>query len=557
MTEPIYGIDLGTTYSCVSGFDENGKNIVYASAEGDNTTPSVVLFDGQTARVGAAAKNEAVVSPDKTVMCVKRSIGTNRTFRPGTRHEFRSETISALILRKLMKDAWDEHGVNVRRAIITCPAYFGINEREATKRAGELAGLDVVAIINEPSAAAFAYGVANPSAEKYVLVYDLGGGTFDATVIRITNSEIEVKSTGGDSHLGGVDWDEKIMDSFIDSLAAQYHLDVSEIRNDAEFMADLRQKAEQNKRRLTDNERVRLSSRYKGHQHTMEMTRSEFEAKTASLLQQALTHCSLVVENAGLTPSALDDVLLVGGSSIMPQVMAAVKKWYGRDPKMFNPNEAVARGAALYAQQMAIKEVVENDTGLALFEDNNDVMTLSGVADQLSSRAQSEIFTLTGGAPLDKKRLIKITNVCSKSFGNRTLDGELLRTQNIRKLIVSNLIIRNTPLPVSVTREFFTVDEGQTGVEFITMENDAIERVADPEDAVEIGRATMDGLPPNRPAERPLKIQYSLNEQGLLEIIFTDVETGRTVRTSLQTTHVISDEEMREARRVIDSYTIE
>lgn len=556
MAEPIYGIDLGTTYSCVSGFDENGKNVVFASAEGDNTTPSVVLFDGQCARVGAAAKNEAVVSPEKTIMCVKRSIGTNRKFRPGTRHEFRAETVSALILRKLMKDAWDEHGVNVRRAIITCPAYFGINEREATKRAGELAGLEVVSIINEPSAAAFAYGVANPTSEKNVLVYDLGGGTFDATVIHISSSEIEVKATGGDSHLGGVDWDEKIMDAFIDSLAAQFHLDVAEIRQDPEFMADLRQKAEQNKRRLTDNDRVRISGRYKGRQHTMDMTRGEFEAKTASLLQQTIAHCGLVVESAGLSSSTLDDVLLVGGSSIMPQVMDAVKKWYGRDPKMFNPNEAVARGAALYAQQMAIKEIVEKDTGLALFDDNDDVMTLSGVAGQLSSRAQGEILTLTGGASLDKKRLIKITNVCSKSFGNKTLDGDLLR-QNKRKYIVSNLIIRNTPLPVTVTKEFWTVDEGQTGVEFVTMENDATVSITDPEDAVEIGRATMDGLPPNRPAERPLKVQYTLNEQGLLQIVFTDVETKRTVRTSLQTTHVISDDEMYEARRVIDSYTIE
>ena len=555
MTEQIFGIDLGTTYSCVSGFDENGKNIVFTNQFGDATTPSVLVFKKGSVAIGNDAKNEAAISPKNTIMCVKRSIGTDRTFQPGTRDVFRSETVSAFILKKLVKDVKDEHGVDVRRAVITCPAYFGINEREATKRAGELAGLDVVSIINEPSAAAFYYGIDKnaPGQEKNVLVYDLGGGTFDVTVIRITDTEVEVLSTGGDAHLGGVDWDEAIAQHFIDKLASQYRLDAEDIKADPEFMMDLLQKAEVAKRMLTQSEKTSSSFSYHDNRCTVQLSRDEFEAITGSMIDQTIALCDNVVSESGIAKSSISEVLLVGGSSRMPQVSRAVEGWFGRAPKLCNPDEAVARGAALYEQQTAIKEIVEQDTGLSLFDEDGDTLTLSGVAGTLSSSAKNDILTLTG-TTIEKKKLLMITNVCSKSFGEECIDNA--DPEKKRKIVI-NIIKKNSKLPITKEDTFNTIVDNQTSVRFFPVENESMNHQVDPEDCVVLGEFNLTGLPPGRPKGRPLKAQFTLNEQGLLKVLYTDVETGLKINGELQTTHVISDDEMRVARKQLSSYVVE
>lgn len=559
MIEQIYGIDLGTTYSCVSGFDENGKNIVFVNKDNEYTTPSVLVFDERSRQVsvGIAAKNESIISPSRTVMCVKRNMGTNRRFQPETKDEFRAETLSAFILKKLIKDVKDEYKIDVRRAVITCPAYFGVNEREATKRAGELAGLDVVSIINEPSAAAFYYGIEKngDGGTKNVLVYDLGGGTFDVTVIRISEQSLEVLATGGDSRLGGVDWDDAIAQYFVDRLSEECRLDADVLKADEAFMTELRQKAEHAKKLLSQSEKSRESVDYRGNRCIVEMSRSEFESITNSLLEQTTMLCESVVSESGVSKESIAEVLLVGGSSRMPQVARAVGQWFGRPPKLCNPDEAVARGAALYAQQMAIKEIIVEDTGLALPEDGDDAIFLDMAKDELSASAKQDILTLTGTA-VENKRLIAISNVCSKSFGNLCRDREYFERTGCVRQIVVNIIKKNSRLPISVEESFCTIEDGQTSVKFTPMENEQTDNDVAPEDCVQMGEFWLRGLPPNRPKDRPLKVRYSLDAQGLLDIVYTDVETGMTATAQLQTTYVISDEEMKVARKQLAAYTI-
>lgn len=549
MAEAIFGIDLGTTFSCIAGFDENGKEMVFLNEDNNTFTPSVVWFDGKSIVVGAEAKRMAAIRPEAVVSWVKRYMGTNKMFPIPGNLSLRSETVSSLVLRKLIKDVSSKYGIEVKKAVITCPAYFGNNEREATKKAGEMAGLDVVGIINEPTAAAFAYGMDKAEGERTVLVYDLGGGTFDVTIMRISKNEIRVVATGGDPRLGGVDWDRKLAELLAERVAEETREDYDDILEDAAFMAELQNEAEAAKIALTKMSSHRVSIRRKGVSMTTDVTRKDFEAVTESLIKRTIDYVNDTLSDAGKKTGkaiALDTVLLVGGSSYMPQVAAIVQSRFPDvEVKKFKPTEAVARGAAFYGRQMAIREIVKEDTGLDIFSEGCD----SGL--ELSGDAEDEILSL-GGQPFDPAKVIRPINVCSKSYGSICLSTA---DEEQREIIV-NIIKRNSELPASASADFTTLADGQTGVKCGTYENDSNERVVELDQARELFVGTMTGLPPNRPKGRPLRDTYNLDEFGILKVTCTDLESGQVFDYVVETTNVITDKQLMEEKRKISGLTL-
>lgn len=549
MAEAIFGIDLGTTFSCIAGFDENGKEMVFLNEDNNTFTPSVVWFDGKSVVVGAEAKRMAAIRPEAVVSWVKRYMGTSKMFPIPGNLSLRSETVSSLVLRKLIKDVSSKYGIEVKKAVITCPAYFGNNEREATRKAGEMAGLDVVGIINEPTAAAFAYGMDKAEGERTVLVYDLGGGTFDVTVMRISKNEIRVVATGGDPRLGGVDWDRKLAELLAERVAEETQEDYDDILDDTAFMAELQNEAEAAKIALTKLSSHRVAIRRKGVSVTTDVTREEFEAITENLLKRTIDYVNETLSDAGKKTGkaiALDTVLLVGGSSYMPQVASIVQSRFPDvEVKKFKPTEAVARGAAFYGRQMVIREIVEKDTGLDIFSGECD----SGL--QLSGEAEDEIMAL-GGQTFDPSKVIRPINVCSKSYGSICSmedNGEL------REVIV-NVIKRNSELPASANADFTTLADGQTGVKCGTYENDSNERIVELDQARELFTGAMTGLPPNRPKGRPLRDTYKLDEFGILKVTCTDLESGQIFDYVVETTNVITDKQIMEEKRKISGLTL-
>lgn len=342
----VFGIDLGTTYSCIAYIDENGKPVVLKNAEGDLTTPSAVFFETQTdVTVGSAAKESAKMYPEQVVTFIKRSIGQSGFSLNLNGIDMKPEEISSYILKKVVKDAEDTLRMEgklgddeqIRDVVITCPAYFGVTERDATKAAGVIAGLNVLAIINEPTAAAITYGVTDDSQNKTVLVYDLGGGTFDITMINIKPGEIRVICTGGDHNLGGKDWDDRVLMY----LAEQYQSETGtpdNILEDAETLQELSLAAERAKKLLSAKEKAPVAVNYMGERVRVELTREKFDELTEDLLTRTIDLTREMFKEAekkGFTQNDVSEILLVGGSSKMPQVMSRVKSAFGIETKMF------------------------------------------------------------------------------------------------------------------------------------------------------------------------------------------------------------------------------
>ena len=337
----VFGIDLGTTYSCIAYMDEYGKPVVLKNSDGDHTTPSVVMVESaDNVVVGMEAKRSIEVDPDRTVQFIKRKMGKENDKVTLAGITYSAPEISAYILKKLVKDANDEliqtgvilEGQEVRDVVITCPAYFGMNERQATKTAGELAGLNVLNIINEPTAAAISYGAAGSAKHETVLVYDLGGGTFDITVMDINGSDISVVCTGGDDTLGGKDWDETLMDYVTERYEEENGEDLSE---DPDAVAALYVDVETWKKSLTAREKVNISVNGSGGRFREELTRERYEELTHDLLSRTKNLLDEVLKNAaqkGCPQEKIDKILLVGGSSRMPQVAKMIEADYHITP---------------------------------------------------------------------------------------------------------------------------------------------------------------------------------------------------------------------------------
>lgn len=525
----FFGIDLGTTYSCVSYIDESGKPVILKNAEGELTTASVVFFETENnIVVGEYAKESTLLYPDQVVSYVKSSMGVPDASWNIYGIERTPEEISSYILKKLVNDAnsllraenklKDEE--NIKDVVITCPAYFGIAEREATKKAGEIAGLNILGIINEPTAAAITYGITDAVEEQVVLVYDLGGGTFDVTLIDISPQQIKVICTGGDHTLGGKLWDERIIHYIAEEFARQTGSD-EDILDDPLTYQELLLASERAKRMLTAREKAPIALNHKGDRIRVELTRDQFEASTADLIERTILLTRQIMEEAikkGYDPTEISEILLVGGSARMPQVKSRVEKAFEAPIKIYDPDESVAKGAVLYAaRQNFFNSLIER----AAFFSGEDAKELrehfdSHKIDIEEIANKAAVFVEDTG--------VDIINVTSRSFG--TIAYGKGKNESERCEVLYNLILKNTELPIKESREFFTIVPNQRTVSIKVLESLSTDRLSEPKEGTIIGETVLE-LPEGLPAGSPLEIEFKLNEAGLLELgAFEKVHLG-------------------------------
>ncbi|WP_286077888.1 Hsp70 family protein [Thomasclavelia cocleata] len=557
-TGKVFGIDLGTTYSCIAYIDENNKPVVVKNSEGELTTPSVVYFESrEDITVGESAKESSKMYPDEVVSFIKRSMGKPNSNLKINGVEMSPAEISSYILKKVVNDAVDNLKIEgklkdnetIKDVVITCPAYFGINERTATQTAGELAGLNVLQIINEPTAAAITYGVADDSVEKTVLVYDLGGGTFDITMIHIKPGEIKVICTGGDHNLGGKDWDDKILIYLDDEFGKQTGKKES-VLDDPETLQELVLSTEKAKKLLTSKEKAPISINYMGERVRIELTREKFDSLTNDLLERTISLTEDIFKEAskkGYDKSSVSEILLVGGSSKMPQVTKRVKEAFGIPTRMFDPDESVAKGAALYADRkneynILLDEIAEK-TGKTKEEIKIELDTSKSSINDLAEEANIDIS--------EKKYLgaaddIKISNVSSRSFGTVAYNQK-------RELRLFNLIMKNDTLPKEATDTFFPSRGAQKNVNIQVLENLSSDKSIDPSLGQEVGAVKLD-LPLGMDDKTPIEITFRLNEEGLLELKAVERKNNTFIEAKFETKEGLNEEEMSDAmQRVEDS----
>lgn len=530
------GIDLGTTYSCIAHVDEHGKPVVLPNFDSNRITPSVVYFESDASIiVGEEAKANMKIAAEHTVAFVKRDMGNEHFLFEYEGVSYRPEEISSFILKKVIQDAQSYLGEDITDVVITCPAYFGVNEREATRKAGEIAGLNVRSIINEPTAAAIAYGMAQEE-EKVILVYDLGGGTFDITMIEVKAEAIKVIVTGGDHNLGGKNWDDSIVSFLADSF--QQETGTEDILDDVETLNALMLAAENAKKSLTQRPKTTVLVQHEGEKAKVELTREKLEEITAPLLERtvALTHDMLQeAEKKGYTQ--FDELILVGGSCKMPMIADRLQRDFSQEPKLMDPDEAVAKGAALYGYKMAINDELvrriadqQGGTEEEVSLDTVDAQTLDDVAKEV---AQDHGLRL--GA-VQQATQQKIINVTSKSFGVVAVDSG----SDEEKLF--NLILRNDEVPITRQQQFATYEDHQATARLRIMASEVSVQTLDPADGLEIGDATLK-IPDNMPAGHPIEVTYTISEQGTLKVTAVELKDRLSVEVTLETNSIISEEE--------------
>ncbi|MDP9310399.1 MAG: Hsp70 family protein [Chloroflexota bacterium] len=481
------GIDLGTTYSAVAIMNDHGQAEIVPNAESDRLTPSAVFFDDDTIVVGQIAKDAAATNPDQVVMFVKRQMGSQHWYFSYDQQRHSPSDVSAMIINKLKKDAEQALGRELTHAVITVPAYFDDDRRRATISAASIAGFKGCDLLNEPTAAAIAFGVTNTDRQETVAVYDLGGGTFDVTIMRVEGKNIQILSCDGDHQLGGKDFDDAIMKYAVERFTQEHSFDPT---IDPYVAADLRAQAEKVKRELSKRSKTLLVLRAQGKTSQIEVRREQFESMIKSKLDITLTVVRSALAAAQLTPGHIDRVLLIGGSTRVPAVRTTLAQFFGKEPDAsVNPDEAVALGAAI----MAAKKAVERS-----FED-----------------VAPPIVEKVGG--------LHITDVTSHSFGIEA------SVPNTNKRINSILIPRNSPIPTEVTKEFITTLPGQTAIKVVIYQGE----FDDPALCNPVGEFMLSGLPADRPAGRKVRVTIACDTNGVLSVTALDIETGKETRTEV------------------------
>lgn len=537
-----FGIDLGTTQSCIAYIDDAGRPVVVKSALGEDTTPSAVFFETPThAVVGRAARDEALLAPHLVAQLVKRDMGTQASYTfHGTRQT--PETVSALILRELARMAAAQTGQQVRDVVITVPANFGIAQREATRRAGELAGLSVLDVLDEPVAAAIHYTAVNGPARpaRHALMCDLGGGTLDTAVLRVDGDDIAVVRIDGDARLGGADWDQAIAGLLLGRFERE-HPGLHPER-DPQFMQDLQIAAERLKRELSTTRSRRHILRFGGAATVTELTREEVQDLTAGLLDRMLTVIDAAVTAArakGIT--RFDEVLLVGGMSWFPVIAGALSERLGVEPRRHEPDLAIAKGAALYARAHAVRSAgpsrhVQGPAAAGRMPGGS----ASAPGQQPGAPGQQSGAGPAAEAAPGIRRLAaaRIAGVVPRAFGVRGIDGSdpLALTDPIHaRQMVVHLLLANTPLPADTgPYTFMTAIPNQRMVEIEVWEQTAEELSDDLTDNRKVGRGLLRNLPPNLPAGTPVDVTFSLSETGRLTVHAREQQSGSDVQFDLQ-----------------------
>jgi len=501
-----YGVDLGTTYSCIAYVDDTGRPVVLKSMVGEDTTPSVVYFESPgSVVVGTQAKDSALLAPHLVAELIKRQMGEDVHYSfHGQDHT--PESISALILRELARAAQDQTGEQVRDVVVTVPAYFGVLEREATRKAGQIAGLYVLDVLAEPVAAALSYeAVGRGTGVRHLLVFDLGGGTFDTTVIRIDGDDIQVVCTDGNHHLGGADWDIMISDFLLNGFKEQYpDLDPE---GDEQFMQDLASSAEQLKRQLSATQARKHNVRFGGSVVQLELTREQLEEMTSELLERTMESTERTIAAArekGV--EHFDDVLLVGGMTITPAIARSLRERFGLSARLQDPHLAVAKGAALFALMKKVKVSMSAEG-----EDARPSEAAEQVADQLGISVEQV-------ESIARKR---VATVVPRAFGLKVVDGSdpLFKSDPDRaRNYVEHLLTANTPLPADTGPQTFrTIKNGQRRVSLEVWEQAGSVASAELENNKHIGEGVLRDLP-SRPAGTPFEVEFHMTESGLLRV---------------------------------------
>ena len=491
------GIDLGTTNSCVAVI-EGGEPVVIANAEGGRTTPSVVAFSKTGERmVGQVAKRQAITNPDRTISSIKREMGSNYKVQIDD-HSYTPQEISAMILQKLKADAEAYLGDKVTSAVITVPAYFTDAQRQATKDAGKIAGLDVKRIINEPTAAALSYGI-DKGEEQKIMVYDLGGGTFDVSIIDMGDGVQKVRATAGNNRLGGDDFDKRIMDWMVSSFKSETGIDLS---SDRMAMQRLKEAAEKAKIELSSMTTASINMPFitadaSGPKHLdLTLTRAKFNELTGDLVENTMGPVRQALQDAGLNPSDISKVLLVGGSSRIPAVQEAVKKFMGKEPfKGINPDECVAIGAALQA----------------------------GVL----------------GGEVEGLLLVDVTPL---SLGVETMGG-----------VMTKVIDRNTPIPTKKSQIFSTAADGQTQVEVNVLQGER----EFARDNKQLGLFKLDGIAPAPRGIPQIEVTFDIDTNGIVNVSAKDLGTGKEQHITITSSSNMSKDDIDKAVKEAEQYAAE
>ncbi|MDR0571010.1 MAG: molecular chaperone DnaK [Clostridiales Family XIII bacterium] len=494
----VIGIDLGTTNSCVSVL-EGGEPVVIPNAEGNRTTPSVVGFAKNGERlVGETAKRQAITNPDRTISSIKRQMGTSYKIEIDGK-AYTPQDISAMVLGKLKADAEAYLGEKVTEAVITVPAYFTDSQKQATKDAGKIAGLDVKRIINEPTAASLAYGLDKDTEHHKILVYDLGGGTFDVSVLELGDGVFEVLATNGNNKLGGDDFDDALMNFIADSFMKENRVD---LRNDKMALQRLKEAAEKAKKELSSSQTTNINLPFitvnqDGPLHlNLDVTRAKFDQLTADLVEKTVEPMRKALADAGITQSDIDKVILVGGSTRIPAVQAAVKKITNKDPfKGINPDECVAIGAAIQAGVL---------TG-----EVHDVLLL---------------------------------DVTPLSLSIETLGG-----------VATRLIERNTTIPTKKSQIFSTAADNQTAVDIHVMQGEREMAAGN----ITLGRFQLAGIPPAPRGVPQIEVTFDIDANGIVNVSAKDMGTGKEQRITITSSTKLSDEEIKAKVREAEQYAAE